>query len=114
MHHSPHTAFRRWSTLLILIALIATCVKAQDQVTVREGKVLFNERSVGSCHRITSGSVAHCDKKRYDNFDFGSQHRGEGQMYNGRVNVAWTTAFAAATIISIHVRISPVTAGKTK
>lgn len=59
-----------------------------EVITIREGKVIFNERSVGSCHRITGSLVSDCDKKRSDNFDFWSQHRGEGQMYNGRVTVA--------------------------
>jgi hypothetical protein len=55
-----------------------------DSITVREGRVIFNERSVGSCRRIAGDTVADCDKKRYDNFDFWSQHRGEGQIYSGR------------------------------
>lgn len=59
-----------------------------EAITIREGKVVFNERLVGSCRRITAGTVIDCDKKRYDNFDFWSQHRGEGQMYNGRMTVA--------------------------
>jgi hypothetical protein len=62
-----------------------------ETITVREGKVIFNERSVGSCHRITGDTVGDCDKKRYDNFDFWSEHRGEGQMYTGRATVAKTT-----------------------
>jgi hypothetical protein len=62
-----------------------------EAITVREGKVIFNSRSVGACHRITGDTVADCDKKRYDNFDFWSNHRGEGQMYNGRATVATVT-----------------------
>lgn len=58
---------------------------------VREGKVIFNERSVGACRRIAGDTVADCDKKRYDNFDYWSHHRGEGQMYNGRATVATVT-----------------------
>lgn len=59
-----------------------------ETITVREGKVIFNERSVGSCRMIKGDFVDECDKRRYDNFDFWSTHRGEGQMYNGRVTVA--------------------------
>ena len=62
-----------------------------EAITIREGKVIFNERSVGACRRITRETVADCDEKRYDNFDFWSQHRGEGQMFNGRVTVAMVT-----------------------
>ena len=67
-------------------------VRSDDEVfTVREGKVIFNERSVGACRRIAGDTVADCDKKRYDNFDYWSHHRGEGQMYNGRATVATVT-----------------------
>jgi hypothetical protein len=59
-----------------------------EAITVREGKVIFNERSVGACRIITSDTTTDCDKRRHDNFDFWSNHRGEGQMYNGRVTVA--------------------------
>lgn len=59
----------------------------REAITIREGKVIFNERAVGACHTISGGAVADCDKRRYDNFDFWSQHRGEGQVYNGRVTV---------------------------
>lgn len=59
-----------------------------EAITVREGKVIFNERPVGSCRRISSGSVSDCDKKRTDNFDFWSRHRGEGQIFNGTATVA--------------------------
>ena len=62
-----------------------------EAITVREGKVIFNERSVGACHRIAGDTVSECDKKRYDNFDFWSEHRGEGQMYTGRATVARAT-----------------------
>ena len=62
-----------------------------EAITIREGKVIFNERSVGACHRITGDTVVDCEKRRYDNFDFWSQHRGEGQMFNGRVTVAMVT-----------------------
>ncbi len=62
-----------------------------EAITVREGKVIFNERSVGACRRIAGDTVADCEKKLYDNFDYWSHHRGEGQMYNGRVTVARVT-----------------------
>jgi len=62
-----------------------------DGITIREGKVIFNERSVGSCRRISSGNVSDCNKKRTDNFDFWSRHRGEGQIYNGTATVAMMT-----------------------
>jgi hypothetical protein len=62
-----------------------------EAITIREGKVIFNERSVGSCRRITGGTVTDCDKKLYDNFDFWSEHRGEGELFNGRVTVAMVT-----------------------
>jgi hypothetical protein len=59
-----------------------------EVITVREGKVVFNERSVSACRRIAGDTVVDCDKKHYDNFDFWSQHRGEGPMYNGRGTLA--------------------------
>jgi len=59
-----------------------------DTITVRDGKVVFNEHSVGSCRKIAQGKVSDCDKNRYDNFDFWSEHRGEGEMYNGRATVS--------------------------
>ena len=49
-----------------------------DEITVREGKVIFNQQPVGGCHRISVGKVSGCDKKRIDNFDFWSEYRGEG------------------------------------
>jgi hypothetical protein len=62
-----------------------------ESITVREGKVIYNERSVGACRTIAGDTVIDCDKKHYDNFDFWSNHRGEGQMYNGRATVATAT-----------------------
>jgi hypothetical protein len=59
-----------------------------DEITAREGKVIFKERSVGGCHKIAAGTVSDCDKKRSDNFDFWSEHRGEGEFFNGRAVVA--------------------------
>jgi len=59
-----------------------------DEITVRKGKVIFRERSVGACRKIVLGRVSDCDRKRSDNFDFWSQHRGEGEFFNGRAKVA--------------------------
>jgi hypothetical protein len=58
-----------------------------DGLIVRSGKVILNERSVGSCRKIAQAIVSDCDKQRYDNFDFWSEHRGEGELYNGRATV---------------------------
>jgi hypothetical protein len=62
-----------------------------NTITVREGKVIFNERSLGGCNRINSSTISHCDKKRSDNFDYWSEHRGEGALYNGRGAMAMVT-----------------------
>lgn len=59
-----------------------------NTITVREGKVIFKERSIGGCKRIDGDTFSDCDKKPADNFDFWSQHRGEGEMYNGRATVS--------------------------
>jgi hypothetical protein len=67
---------------------------SSDVITVRNGKVIFNERSVGSCRRIAGNTVSDCDKKLADNFDYWSQHRGEGELYNGRSMVAMVTHLA--------------------
>ena len=58
-----------------------------EAITVREGRVIFNGRTVGACH-IIADTTTDCDKKRYDNFDFWSNHRGEGQLFVGRLTVA--------------------------
>lgn len=63
-------------------------------ITVRSGKVIFNDRSIGSCRRITGGNVYACDKNLSDNFDFWSEHQGEGQMYNDQGTVAIATHLA--------------------
>jgi hypothetical protein len=52
-------------------------------ITVRDGKVMFKDRSVGGCHTITGEAVSDCDKKRTDNFDYWSRYRGEGEYFNG-------------------------------
>ncbi|HEU4507738.1 MAG TPA: hypothetical protein VFR78_05845 [Pyrinomonadaceae bacterium] len=62
-----------------------------DAITIREGKVTFKDRSVGSCRRIASGTVSECEKRRLDNFDFWSDHRGEGEVFNGRSTVSMST-----------------------
>jgi len=59
-----------------------------DEITVRDGKVMFQGRSVGSCRKIIGGTISECEKKRNDNFDFWSEHRGEGELYNGRDTVS--------------------------
>lgn len=56
----------------------------RDEIMVREGKVIFEERSVSSCRKIISGTVSECNRKRNDNFDVWSEHRGEGKLYDGR------------------------------
>lgn len=65
-----------------------------NTITVRDGKVMFHERSIGGCKRIEGESISECDKKQMDNFDLWSQHRGEGQLYNGRTTVATVTFLA--------------------
>lgn len=56
---------------------------ASDEIMVRKGKVLVQERSIGSCRIIRGGNTTECDRKITDNFDVWSQHRGEGQHFNG-------------------------------
>jgi len=65
-----------------------------NTITVRDGKVTFHERSIGDCTRIDGDAISECDKKRVDNFDLWSQHRGEGELYNGRGTVATATYLA--------------------
>jgi hypothetical protein len=65
-----------------------------NTITIREGKVMFHERSIGDCKRIDGEAISECDKKKVDNFDLWSQHRGEGQLYNGRNTVATVTYLA--------------------
>ena len=56
---------------------------SNDEIMVRDGKVIFKERSVGSCRRIASGTVSDCYKKEQDSLDFWSNHRGEGKLFSG-------------------------------
>jgi ferric-dicitrate binding protein FerR (iron transport regulator) len=65
-----------------------------NTITVRKGKVMFHDRSIGGCKRIDGDSISDCDKKPVDNFDLWSQHRGEGELYNGRATVATATYLA--------------------
>jgi hypothetical protein len=72
-------------------------VDARDSgntILVRDGKVIFNQRSVGSCKIIANAGISDCDKKPKDNFDYWSQHRGEGEMYNGQATVAMASFLA--------------------
>ena len=62
-----------------------------NTIIVREGKVIFKERSIGSCKRIDGETISDCEKRARDNFDLWSQHRGEGEMYYGRATVAMVT-----------------------
>ena len=62
-----------------------------NTITVRDGKVIFNQRSVGSCKILAGVTISDCDKKTKDNFDYWSQYRGEGEMYNGQATVAMVT-----------------------
>ena len=56
-----------------------------DEIIVRRGKVMIQDRSIGSCRIITGGNTFECDRKITDNFDVWSQHRGEGQHFTGSV-----------------------------
>lgn len=62
-----------------------------NTITVRDGKVVFNQRSVGKCKIIAGATISDCDKKQKDNFDYWSQYRGEGETYNGQATVAMVT-----------------------
>lgn len=55
-----------------------------DEITVREGKVIFNQQPVSACHTINGGKITECSKKRVDNFDFWSEYRGEGILVESR------------------------------
>ena len=64
-----------------------------DQIIVRDGKVTLKQRSVGSCNRITFETVLQC-AKGHDGFDFWSEHRGEGSLFNGRNYVSMVAMLA--------------------
>ena len=70
-----------------------------DAITVRDGKVIFKERSVGACHIIAGEVVSDCDKKRNDDFDYWSYYRGEGEYYNG-----WSMASYLAKVRRLRFR----------
>jgi hypothetical protein len=65
-----------------------------NTISVRDGKVIFNQRSVGRCKIIAGSTISDCDKKPKDNFDYWSQYRGEGEMYNGKATVAMVSYLA--------------------
>lgn len=54
-----------------------------DEIMVRKGKVIYQDRSIGGCRIISGANTSECDRKIVDNFDVWSQHRGEGQFFNG-------------------------------
>ena len=56
-----------------------------DEIIVRKGKVVIQDKSIGSCRIISGGNTSECDRKITDNFDVWSQHRGEGQHFTGSV-----------------------------
>jgi hypothetical protein len=55
---------------------------SSDEITIRKGKVIFQNRSIGSCRTIAGGTLSDC-YKTIDNFDVWSQHRGEGEFFTG-------------------------------
>ncbi|HEU4768720.1 MAG TPA: hypothetical protein VFS77_15160 [Pyrinomonadaceae bacterium] len=54
-----------------------------DEIVVRKGKVVYQDRSIGSCRILSGANTSECDRKIVDNFDVWSLHRGEGQFYTG-------------------------------
>jgi hypothetical protein len=54
-----------------------------DEIVVRKGKVAIQDRSIGSCRILSGNNTSECDRKVNDNFDIWSQHRGEGQHFDG-------------------------------
>jgi hypothetical protein len=56
---------------------------ATEEIVVRRGKVLMQDKSIGSCRIISGGNTSECDRKVNDNFDVWSQQRGEGQHFTG-------------------------------
>jgi hypothetical protein len=55
-----------------------------ETAIIRDGKVLMNQTSIGSCRRITNGDVTKCVSKVNDTFDWWSKSRGEGISFTGR------------------------------
>jgi hypothetical protein len=64
-----------------------------EQVTVRKGKVLLSGRSIGACKRVVNGTEMDCGKKASDNFDIWSDHRGEGELFEGGTRAAYLSRF---------------------
>lgn len=60
-----------------------------DEITVRDGKIAMSGRYIGSCHKISGSQISGCEKKMRDNFDFWSEHRGEGVVGNGRTRAVY-------------------------
>lgn len=56
-----------------------------DDLIVRKGKLVIQERSIGACRIVSGNNTSECDRKITDNFDIWSQHRGEGLHFNGTV-----------------------------
>ncbi len=54
-----------------------------DEIAVRKGKILIQDRSIGGCRIVSGGNTVECDRRVTDNFDIWSQHRGEGQHFDG-------------------------------
>jgi hypothetical protein len=66
-----------------------------DEITVREGKVNFNDKTVGDCRRIAGRVISECDKKNSDNFDFWSEYRGDGELFTGSKRMIPIVSFFA-------------------
>jgi hypothetical protein len=56
---------------------------AGEEIMIRKGKLMIQDRSIGACRIVSASNTAECDRKVVDNFDVWSQHRGEGQHFNG-------------------------------
>ena len=54
-----------------------------DELIIRKGKLAIQERSIGACRIVSGSNTSECDRKITDNFDIWSQHRGEGQHFDG-------------------------------
>ena len=59
-----------------------------DEITIRDGKVTFKDRSIGSCKKISAGTISDCERKISDNFDAWSDHRGEGTIFGRRGEIS--------------------------
>jgi len=65
------------------------------EIMVRDGKVVHAERLVDACHVIAGKTVADCDNRTKDNFDFWSEHRGEGEYFIGKSRMVTATYLAS-------------------